>query len=207
MGSFAEDVYPLRYRRADFTQALIARIESQWRTVTTVGHRRDVPGDVQRCAIEGRSFRCDYAPVIMDKKRVKTLLRAWSRQISDRYLDLQYLNRLANRRHESERSAFDLIRQNAPAGAVAFVMNQIEGSRQPHFFGRELWSGWGYNEFFSALLHWDDRHCYGVVNYLRREQGRYGAGGTPGNFWAAVRTWLAENQNNGVYQEFGLRMQ
>jgi hypothetical protein len=135
MGSFSDDIYPLRFRRADFTRALLPPLNNEWRRVTTVGHGRDVPGDVQRCAIGGgsllnRSVQCNYTPVIMDKRRVKTILRAWGRQISDRYL----------------------------------------------------------------------------INHLRREEGRYGAGGVPGHFWAAVRTWLVENRNNGVYRQYDIRL-
>ena len=172
--------------------------------MTAAGGGDRIPGDVQRCRIDMNrgDFSCDYEPVEMDKRRVRTLLKGWRRSISDRYLDLQLVNRLEHRRHPSVESAFHLLRQNAPTGCVMFLLNEIERNRQPYFFGRNLWDGWGYNQYFSALLHWDDRHCYGVINELRREQGRYGAGGTPGHLWAAVRNWIAANQSNGVYREY-----
>ncbi len=203
MGSFAEDVYPHRTDRARFTRVLLRKIDS-WSEVTSVGYGDHVPGDVQRCRIDMNrgSYSCNYAPVDADKRRIRGLLRGWNRTVSDRYLDLQLVQRMENRRHASVQAAFELIRQNAPAGCVMFLMNEIERNRQPHFFGRSLWDGWGYDQFFSALLHWDDRHCFGLINALRREQGRYGAGGTPGHLWAAVRNWIAANQSNGVYREF-----
>lgn len=206
MSSFAEDIYPLRNQRAAFTRSLLTKVDRNWTRVTNVGYASSPPGDVQRCTINNSTFRCDYTPVFLDKRRIKAVLRAWGRSISDRYLDLNRLNNLDHRRHSSEPAAFALLRQNAPAGAVMFVMNEIEHSREPHFFGRNLWEGWGYNEYFSAMLHWDDRHCYGVINALRREQGRYGAGGTPGYLWAAARRWLAANQHNGIYREVGVTL-
>jgi len=204
MGSFAEDIYPHRTDRANFTQRLLGKIDRSWTRVTAVGQGSHVPGDVQRCRIDMSrgSYSCDYAPVDLDKRRVRAVLKAWRRSISDRYLELQLVKRFEHRRHESVQAAFDLIRQNAPSGAVMFLMNEIEHNRMPYLFGPNLWDGWGYNEYFSALLHWDDRHCYGLINELRREQGRYGAGGTPGHLWAGVRNWIAANQSNGVYREF-----
>lgn len=204
--SFAADIYPHRNNRVLFTQRLESKVDSEWTQVVRVGNNPDVPGDVRRCEIEEGSIRCDYAPVFMDKKRIKGLLKAWGRRISDRYLDLNLINRLDLRRHASESAAYDLLRQNAPMGAVMFVMNEIENSRQPYFYGSNLWDGWGYNQYFSALLRWDDRHCYGLINALRQEQGRYGVGGTPAHLWAATRHWLAENQRNGIYQQYNLTM-
>lgn len=205
MSVFAEEIYPLRTNRAAFAAALLTKVDANWSQVTAAGGGSERPGDVQRCRIEGSGFRCDYAPVFMDKKRVKAVLQAFARQISDRYLDLQSVNVLDHRSHESEQAAFDALRQNAPRGAVRFIFNELAASRSPYFFGPNLWQGWGYNEYFSALLHWDDRHVFGLINALRREQGRYGAGGTPGHLWAATRRWIVENQRNGVYQATNVR--
>lgn len=208
MGSFAEDIYPHRTSRRAFVTALLGKIDTNWTQVVSVGGATEVPGDVQRCRIDMSrgDFSCDYAPVHMDKVRIRALLRGWAREVSDRYLDLNLVNRLHMRRHESQQAAFDLLRQNAPAGAVQFLMDEIEHNRMPHFFGTQLWDGWGYNQYFSALLHWDDGHCYGLINALRREQGRFGAGGTPGHLWAAVRRWIAANQRNGVYEAFNVHV-
>jgi|GEM_PF-2708957 len=65
----------------------------------------------------------------MDKVRIKTLLKAWSRSISDRYLDLNLISRLDFRSHCSESDAYNLLRQNAPVGAVMFIMNEVGHSR------------------------------------------------------------------------------
>ena len=206
MGSFAQDIHPFRTRRAEFTRRLLGKVDREWTRVVAVAGARNPPGDVLRCRIGDGTFRCDYAPVHLDKARIRALLRAWGRQISDRYLDLQLVQRLHNRRHQSVDSAFDILRRNAPAGAVQFIMNEVERNNSPHFFGTGLWDGWGYNEYFSALLHWDDRHAYGLVNELRREEGRFGAGGTPAHIWAAAPRWLAGNQNRGIYRSTGVQV-
>ncbi|MEW8692862.1 MAG: hypothetical protein AB2535_17620 [Candidatus Thiodiazotropha endolucinida] len=206
MSSFAQDIYPHRHNRSSLTQSLLSKVDTNWTRVVPVGHASSPPGDVLRCVINGSRIQCNYTPTFLDKRRIRALLKAWGRTISDRYLDLNRINNLDSRRHDSEQAAFDLLRQNAPRGAVMFIMNSISQSRQPYFIGQNLWEGWGYNEYFSALLNWDDRHCYGLINTLRREQGRYGAGGTPGHLWAATRRWLASNQDKGIYREVGLRV-
>jgi hypothetical protein len=191
MSSFAEDIYPLRFRRARFIKRLLAKVDTDWTRITSVRHLRNLPGSLRRY---------NTNPAFRDKRRIKALLNAWGRGYHDRYLDLQRFRSLDNRRYRSESEAFNLLKQNAPTGAVMFVMNEIERSWEPYFFGRNLWEGWGYNAYFSYLLRWDDQHCHGLVDALLFEEGTHHHG-TPPFSWAAVRRWLVANQTRLLYRE------
>lgn len=39
--------------------------------------------------------------------------------------------------------------------------------RDSVFFGSGVWEGWSINSFFSKLIEWDDRYCYGLVKFSR----------------------------------------
>ena len=206
MSDFTTFVYPHRNNRAEFVRRLLSVLDTSWTRVSAPGHSSQVPGDIVRCRAEWGGMRCDYRPVHIDKARVRAVLRAAARMISDRYLDLNLINRLDHRPWNSVDEAYRILRRNAPEGAVCFIYNTLADERMPYLLGDRVWDGWGYNEYFSQILHWDDRHAYGLVNTLRREEGRFGAGGTPTHFWAATRRWVVQNHENGIYGATGLRV-
>lgn len=206
MGSFATDIHPVRNQRHEFVGRLLARIDRDWREVKAVGHNVQMPGGVQREHIAGSTVQVNRAPVYMDKQRVGAVLKAYARVIPDRYLDLQALRRFERRGYPNVQAALDTIQPNAPLGAVDFIYNSF-GRARPALAGADLWDGWGFDEYFSAVLTWDDRHALGLANELRREYGRYAAGGRQPHFWAAVAEWVRRNQGQGIYLAANVRVQ
>lgn len=204
--SWRSEIYPYRNDRAQFTSRLWHKVDTDWREVAEIVPADGMPGGMQRCEIRNSTVVCDRHPNYLDRSRLKAVLKAWRRSISDRYLDLERVIQMDQRGYPSRAEAFEEIRQNAPTGAVKFVMNELQESHSPAFIGPRLWDGWGYDTYFTYLLFWDDKHCYGLINYLRREQGRYAVGGTPGHLWAAVRWWIYRNQHTGIYRETGVNV-
>lgn len=207
--SFRMEIWPLRESRRDFARALLDRMDIYWTRVTTVGHDSAPPGGA-RCRVVGTRAQCDYAPSRIDKQRLRALLNGWmwcGRE--GRYMDLRRVERFQNPRMSSRSVAFEAIRQNRPAGAVMFLHEEIERSTAPYFFGPRLWDGWGYNQYFSNLLRWDDHHCHGLVARVAWEYARTRAGGGPSlhPVWQAARYWLDENRNRGPYRYYAFRFE
>jgi hypothetical protein len=140
---------------------------------------------------------------------VKALLRGWRREISDRYLDLQDLIRLARRTFRSEREAFAAIRPNAPVGAVRFVMNELERVERPFaLFGQRVSPRVTYNDYYTALLGWDEDHLIGLIAHINHLNASASIGGAIGlhPVWHAALNWLVANQANGVYAAAGVSL-
>jgi len=177
--SFYTDIYPYACNRDELITRLLQKASSsEWRTVDP-NHRR----------------------------RVEALLRAWRREITDRYLDLALLGNIRMRGpYRSLHQVFDLIRQNSPPGAVWFIRNAIEESRTWPFFGRNLTvfvdtarQHFDYNDYFGQLLQWDNDHCHGLLPKLSDEL----SGARPQDYvWQAAGRWIAQNQRIGVYRYY-----
>lgn len=208
--SFQSEIYPYRTNRVEFTSRLLRNLDS-WTEVTNLPISRERPGFVQRCQISGHSFECNYTPAWMDKRRIRALLKAWSRQISDRYLDLNLVSRGETRSNSTTQIAFDNIRRNKSAGgAVSFIMNELEWERtnnSPTFFGQNMYDNYGYNTYFTYLLRWGDLHCYGLIRELQMQEARHSIGGGSSlhPVWRAAKDWLYRNRNNGVYAYYNLQ--
>ena len=69
-------------------------------------NEQEIPAMVDFCIEHGFTLRLIETMPVGDS----------GRDAGDRYLDLQLVQRLHNRRHQSVDSAFDILRRNAPAG-------------------------------------------------------------------------------------------
>jgi hypothetical protein len=208
--SFLSDIYPLRTRRREFAMALLERMDYNWTRVTTVGHGSAPPGGARCRSVGTRTPQCDYAPSRNDKQRLTALLNGWKWCGREgRYLDLERVGRFENQRMSSRSVAFEAIRQNRPAGAVMFLHEEIERSRTPHFFGPGLWDGWGYDQYYSNLLYWDDHHCHGLIPQVAFRYARTRQAGAPSihPVWRAARYWLTENRTRGPYRYYVFRFE
>ncbi len=150
--------------------------------------------------LSGKEWVCDFTVTLNDKKTARALLAAWSGKVTDRYLDRQIIEQLAkNRRFRSVDEALALIRQNAPAGAVMFLHNEIP-KWQPPLFGAKLTSDWTYSSYFSMLLKFDIERCCGLIAELHRLANITGntGGGSNSPVIDAAMIWIRHQQQNRV---------
>ena len=156
-------------------------------------------------------------PTSSHKRRVRALLDAWNRHISDRYLDRDDVKRFDQRTapplEQAITRAYESIRRNSPQGAVRFIKNEL--SRSPRLRDRvrlaepdedgECPNYVDYNFVFTQLLEWEDSHCYGLVRDIEQAEldPRWGP---PPVFLAAKKWIIYQIENvNGVYRRWGLR--
>ena len=211
--SFRDDIYPYRTNRQEFISRLQGRVDSDWTEVIALASlpRQERPGFMTRCHADINSgvVSCNYAPNSLDRRRVKALLRAWRRAISDRYLDRESVLTCEGPAYPTVQLAFDKIRSNWPSGAVRFIMNELEYERTGDgmtFFGSSMSNVYDYDSYFTVLLGWDDVHCYGLLRALQLQSATHsGAGGSSVHpVWQAARNWLDQNRYSGVYGEYNL---
>ena len=137
--SFKDEIYPNRNNRIKFITGLIQGVDTKWRKVTYVGNSYILPGTISRNS---------RIPVSFDRKRIKGLLNAWLRKVTDRYLDLPAVEQLAKNGFTDQNLLFNTMRKNATqGGAVKFIRDEIElsGSGQRSsiiFFGSNLFKDW-----------------------------------------------------------------
>lgn len=207
--SFYTEVYPHRNDRQRFVRILLQKLPreftrlSESRERVSLESRWDSFDDYllgpDRVVVRSRAVRA------FDRDRVRGVLRAWDRQISDRYLDYRVVRQFATARHQPEfadlrermndtddtfeRSAimregharaYRLLRGNFPGGAVCFIRNEVERS---NLFGSRLGSQVrdpeqiSYNMYYNWILDWDGAHSFGLVNYLQRQSAMLGVFG------------------------------
>ncbi len=207
--SFQTEVYPHRNDRQLFPTLLLRKVDAEFTSIEAAGGtaRQSVGG--QRCDWRfnqgkgwwygaGRAIHvCDYQATLTDKKVVKVLLRAWLRQISDRYLDRQALRVFERRPFTSHEAAYDAIRQNAPGGAVKLLYNELAAATNGPLalFGPNLPAHLTYNQYFSQMLAWDDAHCFGLVAELNRLKSvlTNGGGSSLAAALQAAANFISEN--------------
>ena len=232
--SFKTEIYPYRNNRMEFTSRLLKKVDTEFKKIEPVdiihgsrnpGHHytaseKNVPGvgsvlfkyPNKRCQFrktdlwEGKKWECNFNVTLVDKSTIKALLKAWARMIDDRYLDRDRIEQLRKRKFSSQKEAFDMIRQNAPLGAVMFLRNELEAWDDPPLFGAKLNLDYNYNDYYSQLLKFDIERCGGLVIELARlnEQVSLGTGSDSYVIDAAMY-WINYNQNHGgVYFEWRL---
>ncbi|NNE98500.1 MAG: hypothetical protein HKN25_05705 [Pyrinomonadaceae bacterium] len=209
--SFQTEIYPYRNDRSQFPRRLLAKVDAEFTEIVSVAGRgrRQLGGS--RCHWsfnhgEGAWYGggqtrqvCDFSATLTDKKVVKALLKGWAREISDRYLDYRLINNtFGSRRFESRRNAYETIRQNAPAGAVKFLYNELPGNSRFNLFGNSIAQDMDYNTYFSTLLAWDDLHCFGLVMEISRLNNllQLGGGGAVHLSLQASSMWISNAQSN-----------
>lgn len=219
--SFQSDAYPYRMDRAQFPRRLAAAVDANFTEIESVrGHSRRTLGG-RRCRLslnhgplwqqltgfgEAR-MTCDYSATLSDKSVARALLRGWSRQVSDRYLDRQAVRAFTRRRFTSTEQAYETVSQNAPAGAVKFLYNELPTSTGDlALFGANLSPDLTYNQYFSRLIAWDDAHCFGLVVELSRlnNQLQLGGGSAVHPALQAATLWIFRNQTENprsIYHE------
>ena len=210
MAAFRDEVYVHRTNLERFCNALLHGIDRSWTQVTVSARTRQRPGAIQRCEIEGGTVQCNYRPVFRDKMRVRALIKAWKRTLSDRYLDLQLAQRLQSRQFSDTQAVYDQLRQNAShGGCVKFIRNELTASRDPQFFGERMFANYSWNTYYTSLLHWDDRHCYGLLQDLERQTGvSAGAGGSQGSWFQACRDWIRNymsHEQRAIYNQYNIQ--
>jgi hypothetical protein len=143
MGNYIADVYPHRNDLHRFVNLLLRASPSQYTENLELGYLGRRPGSRSRI------------PQELDKVRVRALLDAWNRHISDRYLDfprVQTLDRAFDPRlgrGVAVRQAQHLIDQNASHGAVKFIYNEL--SRDRDVTEARMSDRGSYNWMYSAL--------------------------------------------------------
>ena len=72
-----------------------------------------------------------------------------------------------------------------------------------------MFDNYDFNTYYSAMLRWDDYHCFGLIRELQmQEQRTVGMGGsTLHPVWQAARNWLQANRDIGVYWYYNLEFQ
>ena len=203
--SFKDEIYPNRNNRMKFVSGLIQGVDTKWKKVTTVGQSYILPGFIHRKNI---------VPVYFDRQRIKALLNAWLRRISDRYLDLSAVEKFAFRRFTDQNTLFNTMKRNATqGGAVKFIRDEIELSGKGQrgsivFFGPDLFENWSYDSYYSYLLDWGDKHCFGLIRKLQMQTFKEVAGGgsSTQDVWRAARNWVIANKNNGVYKLYNIKL-
>lgn len=232
--SFKTEIYPYRTNRAQFTKRLLSKVDSEFKKVAPLEvafgmpgpyythHKSRVPGvdrpvafkyPHKRCRFKttfwmNKKIVCDFTVTLIDKKTVKALLKAWARQIDDRYLDRRRIDQMKRRKFRSMKEAFEAIRKNAPAGAVMFLGKEIEAWNKPALFGPKLNPHLEYNDYFSQLLKFDIERCGGLVEELARLHNMVGqtGGGSSSYVIDATMYWIHYQQKygTGVYKEWRL---
>lgn len=207
---YRTDVYPLRMDIQRYVNALLAKLPTEWNQVLAIEGR--VPGTEPT---HGRRTSQTVTP--MDKTRVRALLDAWNRNggISDRYLDYQAVKSF-DRAYPPElgveaavNQALATIRKDSPEGAVKFMSNEF--MRDSYITRVRMTDHDNYNGVYSALLDWDDFHCFGLRMYIdTSETVMSGAGGgntAIGIVYLAARRWIAyqEQHRIGVYGRWVVR--
>lgn len=199
--SYQSRIYPLRGNPVRFANALVGALSREWTENIAVGtaYRAERPGSGAE------------RPQELDKARVRALLDAWSRNISDRYLEYDIV-RQRDRGFPRRRSVEELVneeyerlRHNYPRGAVKFLYNEL--SRDPEITRVRMHPAANFNWMYSTLLHWCDQHCYRLVTYLQRyaTMGGVGGGGSSlGIVYQAARRYIHNSytQGNNVYARY-----
>lgn len=168
---YRRHVYPLRRQPAAFAAALLPHVNRSWSRIEAVGtaYHAERPGSGMD------------RPQPLDRIRVQAVLEAWTRRISDRYLDYPTVRRQAgsfprNRPADAIlRDEYNRLRQNYPAGAVKFMYNELTRDEQVTY--ARLHAQMDADTMYSTLLAWCDRHCYGLIAYLERFGALAGVGG------------------------------
>lgn len=170
MSDYRRDVFPYRNDPHAFVNALLRGVPKAYTENVAMGYSGRRPGSGQ------------VAPQELDRVRVRALLDAWNRHISDRYYDYHQIQNLdrafdQSRGFDTEvRRARAIIQPNAPIGAVKFIYNEL--GNDPAIREARLSERGSYNRVYSAILQWCDAHCYGLVNYITNYLTRTaGAGG------------------------------
>jgi len=206
---FRDYVYPYRNDHVAFATRLLRKVDSEFTELVRPrhgGNRRRL-GGIQRCRVSLRRERieCDFSSRPSDKAVVKTLLRAWLRQIPDRYLCRLTFNRFRRRRFRSIEEAYGAIRQNSPDGCVKFLYNELARSNLPVLFGGSLPDDMTYNEYFSGMTAWDDDNCLGLTGEINRLRGRLtsGGGGSVSHILQAAVLWMhrMQTEHRSIYSE------
>jgi hypothetical protein len=194
--SFQSEMFPYRNNRIEFPRRLLNKVDREFTKVESV------PG-YPRESLSGRRCGwgiCNFTTQPSDKAVVKTLLKAWMRDISDRYLnlsDFRVLRKLT--RFKSVDESYEILKQNSPPGAVRFIYNDIPASAAPLvLFGNSLPKNLTYNQYFSRLLAWDYTHCFGLVAEIATLENKLSLGGGSGTNYMtqAAKRWIAWNQRN-----------
>jgi len=191
--SFASEIHPLRNQRIRFINALLSKVDREFTRVERVPGSRKIPGG-GRCGWG----KCDFKPIPSDRAVVKALLRGWKRELSDRFIDLPtYESLFRTVRVKSVDQAYDLIRLNwTNGGCVQFLFNQL--SNPPTgLFGSKVTSIPSYNQYFSRLMAWDDKRCFGLMNFIAKDAGRFAAADEGVHIYHRAATrWIRYQQKN-----------
>lgn len=209
--SFQTEIFPYRNNRVEFPNRLMRKVDPEFTKIISIpGYKRKTIGG-SRCEYsfnEGTKFEkfmglgtfaetCKFSARPTDKLVVKTLLSAWTRRISDRYLDLPSLERFTKRSFKSKEEAYEIIRQNHPVGAVKFLYNELPKNHgNLTLFGNSIGTDMTYNKYFTMLIVWDDLHCFGLTHKLINLNNRLslGGGSTVHPALQAAVLWIHNNQ-------------
>ena len=212
--SFRDEVYPYRNNRTEFPSRLLRKVDTHFTTIVDVGRQEATTLGGERCewtfnngtrlerllGMGTPAKVCNVRPQRVDKLILKILLRAWKRELSDRYLDRRSTETLCLRRFDSDAAAYDELRQNAPRGAVKFAYNELPAatvSNRP-LFGNRLREDLDYNDYYSMLLYWNQLHCFSVIariSQMKALVGATGGGGAVHAGWEAANNWIVDNQS------------
>lgn len=217
--TFQSYVYPHRNNQPEFTKRLIEKVDTEFTEIVSLpgNPRRTLGGNRCRLSLNQGpllqtllgmgevGYVCNYDALLSDKVVAKSLLRAWRRDIPDRYLDFAAVSQFQRRRFSSHADAYATIRQNAPRGAVKFLYNELSRSTgNLSLAGNSISRDMTYNRFYSTLIAWDKLHCFGLVMELQRlnNQLSLGGGSTVPAALQAACLWIHTNQsvnNRSIY--------
>ena len=216
---FADAVYPLRHDRLRMVRRLHDALPKSFTEVVHVrGMLRHGPTNLpydrttiggNRTTRNGLRIVNSQLPSSTDRAVLRALLRGWGREISDRYLDLTAVLRAEQHLASpdtpelmrslnaitSQAEADARMRANYPSGCVKFIVNELAVSSLP-LFGDNVPPDMSFNEYYSALLVWDDFHLTGLTAYIRRQTHlrRAGDGGEVNLIIHAANAWVSRAQ-------------
>lgn len=226
--SFASEIYPQRHNHRRMASRLLAKVETHFtRLVPVPGF--GVPNENARTRYEIVSdsgwladmfalgdYRAEqiqnFTAQRTDKKAVKLLLKAFKRDIPDRYIDYQTIRSFRGSGNSITREeAYRQIRRNAPSGCVKFIFNELpksgENHRGLHLFGNGITEDMTYNQYYSRLVQWDNLHCFGLIMEISRLNNllQLGGGNAVGSKWHAASAFVHHQQRiateNNIYKQ------
>jgi hypothetical protein len=210
--SFQTEIYPYRNNRQELPRRLLTKVDQEFTEIVPVSGypipRRNIGGKRCRFKLNIGNEVCEYSATLQDKSIVKLLLKAWLRQISDRYLDfadIQMLERASNRLNGPE-EYFKIIRNNSTdGGAVRFIYNELPNNI--YLFGSLINIKTTYNQYFSEMIAWDQIHFTGLLNHVNTFVEQRSGGGNLISishvFQAAMLYIVRDKKNNpkSIYNE------
>lgn len=213
MSNYRTAVYPHRENENAFVNSLLIGL-AQYTENIEVGNSGRRPGS-------GRT------PSDMDKRRVRALLDAWNKNISDVYLDYSSVRSLdgafdVRRPHETIIQQADRLRASGGlqrairvattrlrARALKSVSIELPADRIVDSVRNNPTSD--YNYMYSAILSWCDDHCYGlpnyITNYINRTNGAGGGDSALPIIYQASWRYIVDsfNAHDGVYGRYFMR--